>query len=282
MDITSPKVITQLLEEYSLAPLKKFCQNFLCDKNIIQKIAAAAVPEQGLVLEIGPGLGALTQALARRAGKVVAIEIDEGMVKVLGETLKEYDNVTVLNDDILKTNLHTISRNYFNDEKFYVVGNLPYYITSKCILSVLESGLPIQNVTVMVQKEVAQRLAARPGDSNYGALTASVNYFGGAQSLFDVSRTCFLPKPDVDSAVIQIHMEKALPVDREAYVRTVRGLFAMRRKTVLNNLQSSLSIPKERANEILLETGIPANKRAQDLTPDQFMEIAKKICEKNN
>ena len=282
MYITSPKVIAQLLEDYSLSPLKKFGQNFLCDKNIIQKIAEAAVPEQGLVLEIGPGLGALTQALASRARKVVAVEIDTGMVKVLGETLKGYHNVTVLNQDILKTDLKKISQHYFNGEKFYVAGNLPYYITSKCILSVLESGLPVQNVTAMVQKEVAQRLAARPGDSNYGALTASVNYFGGAQSLFDVSRTCFLPRPDVDSAVIQIHMEKALPVDREAYVRTVRGMFAMRRKTVLNNLQNSLSIPKERASEILLETGIPEKKRAQDLTSDQFMEITKKICEKNN
>ncbi len=277
-ELYSPKVISELLKKYQLAPLKKLGQNFLRDENIVSKIAEAAVQPGENALEIGPGLGVLTQALARRAKKVVAVEIDKGMVQVLSQTLDGLENTQVLWQDFLKADLQEIAREHFGSEPFAVVGNLPYYITSKCLLAVLEAQAPVLRFTAMVQKEVAERLMAGPGDANYGAITASVAYYGRAQQLFTVSRNCFLPAPDVDSAVIGIEPRAQFDVPREDYTRIVRGLFAQRRKTLQNNMKNSLQMKNEQIQLALEEAQIPANSRAENLSPEDFAKLAKIIC----
>ena len=269
-ELYSPKVISELLKKYQLAPLKKLGQNFLRDENIVGKIAEAA--------EIGPGLGVLTQALARRAKKVVAVEIDKGMVQVLAQTLDGLENTHVIWQDFLKADLQQIAQEHFGGEPFAVVGNLPYYITSKCLLAVLEAQAPVLRFTAMVQKEVAERLMAAPGDSNYGAITASVAYYGRVQQLFSVSRNCFLPAPDVDSAVIGIEPRAQFDVPREDYTRIVRGLFAQRRKTLQNNMKNSLQMKNEEIQLALGEAKIPVNSRAENLSPEEFAKLAEIIC----
>lgn len=280
MDIYSPKTIAEVLDKYSLSPLKKLGQNFLCDENVVEKIAAEAVSEE-CVLEIGPGLGVLTRSLAKRAKKVVAVEIDAGMVRALEYTLQDIDNVEVIHMDILKADIFEIYKEKFG-QPFCVAGNLPYYITSKCIMQVLESGAPVTQYTAMVQREVADRLAAQPGDADYGALTASVNYFGGARKLFDVSRMCFYPRPEVDSAVIAISPTNSTDVNREHYAAVVRALFAMRRKTVLNNLQKGLKLSRTEADRVLLELGISPMERAENLSMEQFAMIARAVFDKSD
>ncbi len=269
----SKKVISEILSELNIAPLKKFGQNFLCDENVVNKIADSAV-DGDYVIEIGPGLGVLTDALSRRAKKVVAIEIDGGMVRALEKTLADRDNVTVINVDVLKTDLRAIALEHFGTDEFCVAGNLPYYITAKCLLHVLESGAKVRRYTAMVQREVAQRLASKEGEENYGALTASVAYFGGAREIMKVSAECFLPKPDVESSVIQIIPERVFEIDREKYVNTVRGLFAMRRKTLANNMKSSFKISGDASKRIFEEAGIDPLRRAETLSPAEFVKLA--------
>lgn len=277
-ELYSPKVISELLKKYQLAPLKKLGQNFLRDENIVSKIAEAAVRPGENALEIGPGLGVLTQALARRAKKVVAVEIDKGMVQVLSQTLDGLGNTQVLWQDFLKADLQEIAREHFGGEPFAVVGNLPYYITSKCLLAVLEAQAPVLRFTAMVQKEVAERLMAGPGDANYGAITASVAYYGRVQQLFTVSRNCFLPAPDVDSAVIGIEPKAQFDVPREDYTKIVRGLFAQRRKTLQNNMKNSLQMKNDEIQLALEKAEIPANSRAENLSPQDFAKLAEIIC----
>ena len=277
-ELYSPKVINELLKKYQLAPLKKLGQNFLRDENIVSKIAETAVQPGENALEIGPGLGVLTQALARRAKKVVAVEIDKGMVQVLSQTLEGLENTHVLWQDFLKADLQQIAQEHFGGEPFAVVGNLPYYITSKCLLAVLEAQAPVLRFTAMVQKEVAERLMAGPGDANYGAITASVAYYGRVRQLFTVSRNCFLPAPDVDSAVIGIEPKAQFCVPREDYTRIVRGLFAQRRKTLQNNMKNSLQMKNEEIQLALKEAEIPENSRAENLSPEDFAKLAEIIC----
>lgn len=277
-ELYSPKVISELLKKYQLAPLKKLGQNFLRDENIVSKIAEAAVRPGENALEIGPGLGVLTQALARRAKKVVAVEIDKGMVQVLSQTLDGLGNTQVLWQDFLKADLQEIAREHFGGEPFAVVGNLPYYITSKCLLAVLEAQAPVLRFTAMVQKEVAERLMAEPGDANYGAITASVAYYGRVRQMFSVSRSCFLPAPDVDSAVIGIEPKAQFGVPREDYTKIVRGLFAQRRKTLQNNMKNSLQMKNDEIQLALEKAEIPANSRAENLSPQDFAKLAEIIC----
>lgn len=273
MNLYSPKAVTELLDRHNLAPLKKLGQNFLLDENVVNKIAEAA-SDGGNVLEIGPGMGALTRALAKCSGKVVAVEIDAGMLRVQQETLADLDNVTVLHQDILKTDLREIGEKYFGGEPFCVAGNLPYYITAKCILQVLDSGAPVKRFTAMVQREVADRLASQPGNGDYGALTASVAYYGAMEMLFPVGAGCFYPKPDVESAVVRILPEKQFTVEREAYSKAVRILFAMRRKTVQNNLKNGIGVNAVTAGELLERAGIGAMQRAEELSPEAFARLA--------
>ena len=274
----SKKTIAQLLDELDIAPLKKFGQNFLADENIVEKIAENAV-DGDYVIEIGPGLGVLTDALSRRCKKVLAVEIDGGMVRALKRTLADRDNVTVINEDVLKTDLKAMALEHFGTDEFCVAGNLPYYITAKCLMHVLESGAQVKRFTAMVQREVAQRLASSPGDADYGALTASVAYFGGAREILKVSADCFLPKPEVESSVIQITPERQFEIEREKYVKTVRGMFAMRRKTLANNMKSSFGIPGDAAQDVFVRAGIDPKRRAETLSAEEFARLAQAIYE---
>ena len=269
--LSSPKKIKETLEQFGLSPLKKLGQNFLKDANITRRIAEAAVLPGEDVLEIGPGLGALTDVLAERAGRVVAVEIDSGMTRALSHTLAHRNNVTVLHADILKTDIKKVAEEYFSGS-FAVAGNLPYYITSKCLFAVLESGAPVTRFTAMVQKEVAERLAAKAGDKDYGALTASIAYYGAVQKILNVPAGCFLPEPDVDSAVIQFTPSKTMDVERKIYARTVKALFAMRRKTVQNNLKAMLGA--EEASAALELAGIDPKARAETLSPEIIARLA--------
>ena len=228
------------------------------------------------MLEIGPGLGALTDVLAERAGRVVAVEIDSGMTRALSHTLAHRNNVTVLHADILKTDIKKVAEEYFSGS-FAVAGNLPYYITSKCLFAVLESGAPVTRFTAMVQKEVAERLAAKAGDKDYGALTASIAYYGAVQKILNVPAGCFLPEPDVDSAVIQFTPSKTMDVERKIYARTVKALFAMRRKTVQNNLKAMLGA--EEASAALELAGIDPKARAETLSPEIIARLAEIIAQ---
>ena len=218
--------------------------------------------------------GALTLQLARRAGRVVAVEIDRGMLGVLQETLAGQSHVQVLHMDFLKTDLAEIAREFFDGQPFAVAGNLPYYITAKCLLKVLESPVLPTRFTAMVQQEVAARLTARPGDKNYGAITASAAYYGGAEVLFPVGRGCFLPAPEVDSAIVQFRPRVCVAAERGAYAKMVRGLFAMRRKTIANNLKASFGIKGEDAARILSAAGVEGGRRAETLSPAEFGRLA--------
>ena len=275
--LCSPKIIAGILRERGLAPLKQLGQNFLVDENIVSKIAESAVGSSENVLEIGPGLGALTNALAARSKRVVAVEIDRGMVDALTETLADRENVTVLHQDILKTDIAAVAREYFGEEPFAVAGNLPYYITSKCLLHVLEADAPLERFTAMIQREVAERLTAQAGEKTYGAITASVAYYGGVQQLFTVKPDCFLPRPEVESAVVQLVPGRQLPVERRAYSSVVRGAFAMRRKTVANNLKAAFGVKGTLAAEVFEECGLESGCRAEQLAPEEFVRLTRAL-----
>ena len=230
MNITSPKTVNEMMKRYGIAPLKKFGQNFLIDGNIADKIADASLPkmQEGkeiLALEIGPGLGALTQRLLQRAKKVAAYEIDAGLVRALGDTFAGEDDFTLFHQDFLKAEIEKDIAGLAKGMHIYASANLPYYITSPCIMKLLESGLDIKRITVMIQKEVAQRICAAPGDSEYGAISAAVAYFADAKMLFSVSPGCFYPKPDVSSAVMSLDVKRS-------YSEQAKRLPAGRKRTV--------------------------------------------------
>ncbi len=281
MNITSPKDISALLKENNLSPLKKFGQNFLCDENIINKIPdATGVGERSNVLEIGTGLGALTSALAKRTKRVVSVEIDKGLLALHNQTLAGFNNLQIIDGDILKLNIKEVGEQYFAGESFFVCGNLPYYITSKILMHVLEADAPVLGMTAMVQKEVASRLSAQPKDSDYGALTASCNYYDIPKLLFLVSHNCFYPAPDVESAIIQFDLTKqTLPVERQLYSKVVRCAFSMRRKTIINNLKQIATV--EDINTALTACNILPTLRAQDISPEQFCLLTQKFVDLN-
>lgn len=276
MNTASIKTIRGILERYQLAPLKKFGQNFLCDQNIVGKIADSMhLTKDDCVLEVGPGLGALTLALAARAGKVVAVEIDKGFIAALKEILADTPNVVVIEGDILKTDIRQIAGEHMNGS-FHACGNLPYYITAQCILTLIESGA--KSLTAMVQKEVAERLSSPPGSKIYGSLTASVSYYTNPATLFTVGKNCFYPSPDVDSAIVRMELDRhPFPVSREWYTRIVRAGFAMRRKTIYNNLLSEFgkeSTVKDIILEALQSCRLDPSARAEDLSPEDFFHLS--------
>lgn len=273
MKITSARDITALLSENGLSPLKKFGQNFLIDDNIVKKIASAAVPEDAFVLEIGTGLGALTLELAGIAKKVVSVEIDRGLIATHAQTFASINNIMVIEGDILKTDISALCQEHFDGRPFYACGNLPYYITSKILMHLLESGAPIERLTAMMQREVADRLASNPGDTEYGALTASCRYYAQTKLLFTVSRNCFYPAPDVDSAIISFDLTAGkMDVPREAYARLVRRAFSMRRKTLVNNLKQDF--PVQNVVAAMEQLGIAPSVRAQEISPELFARLA--------
>lgn len=276
MNNISLNLIKELLEKNKLSPLKKLGQNFLIDSNITEKIASS-IPDSSNVIEIGPGLGSLTSKLAEKAKNVVAIDIDSGMIRVLSELFAGCKNVHIVHADILKTDLDETAKKYFGDSEYHVCGNLPYYITAKCLLKICESGSA--SMTAMVQKEVAERIVSEPGTKDYGILTASLAYYASPKTLFTVSRNCFYPVPDVESAVISSQLGvKLINADRKAYISTVKGCFAQRRKTIFNNISSSFrSHSKEEIREILAKLNIPETERAENLTPQQFADLSKML-----
>ena len=275
--LTDVGYIREVLSRHGFHFSKSLGQNFLINPSVCPRMAEAcgARPDSG-VLEIGPGFGVLTHELALRAGKVVALELDPRLPAVLAETLAEHDNVEIVPGDVLKTDLTALLRDRFGDRPVAVCANLPYYITSPVIMALLESRLPITNITVMVQKEAAARLCAAPGTRECGAVTLAVQYYAEAKRLFSVPRGSFMPAPKVDSAVIQLtpHAETALSGDAEKRMfALIRAAFGQRRKTLGNALQSA-GLTREQITAALDAVGIPPTARAEELTLPQYEALA--------
>ena len=278
----NPKNTIEILQKYQFVFQKKFGQNFLIDTHVLEKIiAAAGVTKDDCVLEIGPGIGTMTQYLAESARHVIAVEIDQNLIPILKDTLSAYENVTVINKDILKVDIQALAQEYNGGRPIKVVANLPYYITTPIIMGLFESNVPIDNITVMVQKEVADRMQVGPGTKDYGALSLAVQYYAEPEYLFDVPPHCFLPQPKVTSGVITLSRRQVRPWDirdRDVFFRVVRASFAMRRKKLSNGLASGFAeLGKTGAEEILKECGFPENVRGETLGIPEFGKIANAI-----
>ena len=274
-----------ILKKYNISANKKLGQNFLIDDDIIQNIIdAAELKETDLVIEIGPGLGTLTSKLLEKAGKVIAIELDEKMLKVLNDRFSLYNNFILINNDVLKVDLNKIiEENLEQLKSVKIVANLPYYITTPIIMKLLESKLKIETITVMVQKEVADRITATPGDKLSGAITYSVDYYAKAEEVVFVSKSCFMPSPEVDSAVIKLEIRKEPKVNvlnEEMFFKVIKASFMQRRKTLINGLMNSGIIKdREKLNAILKEANIDSNIRGEKLTIEQFANLSNLIYE---
>lgn len=273
-NLTNINILKGLLKKYGFKFSKSLGQNFLINPSVCPKIAEYGLAQKGYgIIEIGTGFGTLSAELAARAEKVVAIEIDSRLISVLDETMSEFDNFKVINADVMKTDLNKIIENEFKGLKTAVCANLPYYITSPVIMLLLESELPVEAITVMVQREAAQRLCAEMGTRESGAITAAVNYYGKAQTLFQVSRGSFMPAPNVDSAVIQIKPDfeyRQKIKDKSLYFKVIKGAFAQRRKTLANSLSSALGLSKEQIYEALEQSGLEKNARCEQLNMEQW------------
>ena len=276
----NPKNTIEIIQKYEFMFQKKFGQNFLIDTHVLEKIiSSAGVSKDDCVLEIGPGIGTMTQYLAENARQVVAVEIDKNLIPILGETLAGYDNVTVINEDILKVDIKEIAEKYNDGRPIKVVANLPYYITTPIIMGLFESGVPIDNITVMVQKEVADRMQEGPGSKDYGALSLAVQYYAEPEIVAIVPPNCFIPRPNVGSAVIRLTRHKEMPVtvkDAEHMFRIIRASFNQRRKTLQNGLNNSPEIPysKEKILAAIEQMGLPATVRGEALSLEQFAQLS--------
>lgn len=273
-NLSNISVIRDVLSRHGFSFSKGLGQNFLINPTVCPHMAEMGNAKPGWgIIEIGAGVGVLTAELARRADKVVCIEIDSRLLPVLDETLAEFDNIKIVNEDVLKVDLHKLIEQEFAGMPVAVCANLPYYITSPIIMNLLEAHLPIASLTVMVQKEAAARLCAEPGSREVGAVSIAVRYYSEPKILFQVSRGSFLPAPDVDSTVIRLDVRDRPPVEvgsEEQFFKVVRAAFSQRRKTLPNTLSAGLGIPKAQAIEMLEKAGIPTNLRAEQLTLDQF------------
>lgn len=279
------KNTADIIERHQFDFRKKFGQNFLIDNNILEKIIESAqITKDDCVLEIGPGIGTLTQRLAEEAGEVIAVEIDKNLIPILNETLADYDNVTIINDDILKVDINKIVEER-GERPVKVVANLPYYITTPIIMTLFEKHVPLHSVTIMVQKEVADRMQVGPGTKDYGALSLAVQYYAKPEIVTKVPAACFMPRPNVDSAVIRLTRYEDTPVkaDDEAWLfAVIRASFNQRRKTLANGLANAgnLSINRRQVEETLAEMGLPASVRGETLTLEQFSELANRLLKK--
>lgn len=276
----NPKNTIEIIQKYQFAFQKKFGQNFLIDTHVLDKIiSAAGITGDDCVLEIGPGIGTMTQYLAEHAGKVVAVEIDTNLLPILDETLKGYSNVTVINSDILKLDMNQLVDEYNDGRPIKVVANLPYYITTPIIMGLFESNVPIDNITVMVQKEVADRMQVGPGSKDYGALSLAVQYYAKPYIVANVPPNCFIPRPNVGSAVIRLTRYKEPPVQVDepgVMFRLIRASFNQRRKTLQNGLNNSPEVPytKEQIAVAIESLGVPASVRGEALTLEQFAGLS--------
>lgn len=276
--------VRSILEKHGFTFSKALGQNFLINPAVCPEMAEEAVTsENDGVIEIGAGVGVLTAELCKRTKKVVSIELDKRLLPVLDETLAEFDNFEVVNEDILKVDLHELIKEKFSDcENVSVCANLPYYITSPVIMKLLEDKLPIKQIIVMVQREAADRLTAPVGSRESGAITVAVNYYAKAEKLFNVSKGSFVPSPKVDSAVIRLSIYDKPPIetkDEELFFRTVKAMFMQRRKTALNSVSAGLGIPKDTVVKALEMTGLDASVRAEKLTLSQLCEFTNNLKE---
>ena len=280
-NLSDISVVKDLLNRHGFKFSKALGQNFLINPTVCPRMAEACGADENTgVIEVGPGFGVLTAELAKRAKKVVSIELDERLLPVLDETLAEFDNVEVINSDVLKVDLHKLIEEKFSGMKVAVCANLPYYITSPVIMHLLESKLPVENITVMVQKEAAQRLCAPVGSRDAGAVTVAVDYYADAEKIFDVSAGSFMPAPKVDSSVIRLNVRKQPPIslsDEKLFFRMVKAVFAQRRKTAANSISAGMSLPKETVYKAIEAAGYSENVRAESFTLNELASLANEI-----
>ena len=276
----NPKYTIEVLQKYGFVFQKRFGQNFLIDTHVLDRIIEASeITKDDFVLEIGPGIGTMTQYLAEAAREVTAVEIDDALIPILKDTLKEWDNVTVLHGDILKTDIRKIADEKNQGRPIKVVANLPYYITTPIIMGLFESHVPVDSITVMVQKEVADRMQTGPGSKDYGALSLAVQYYAEPKIVANVPPNCFMPRPKVGSAVIRLTRHQDPPVttlDEKLMFRLIRASFNQRRKTLSNSLKNSqeLQYSKEEVESVITECGLPLNIRGEALTLEQFARLS--------
>lgn len=281
-----PANTVAVLQKYNFNFQKKFGQNFLIDIHVLEKIIdSAGVTKDDFVLEIGPGIGTMTQYLCEAAREVIAVEIDKNLVPILKDTLSSYDNVTVINEDILKLDIKSLAEEKNNSKPIKVVANLPYYITTPIIMGLFESHVPIDSITIMVQKEVADRMQVGPGTKEYGALSLAVQYYAKPEIVANVPPNCFMPRPNVGSAVIRLTRHEKPPVqveDEKLLFRIIRASFNQRRKTLANGLNNfpEIHLSKEIIQESIEELGVPVNIRGEALTLTQFAELCNIIAKK--
>lgn len=279
-NLGNPKNTIEIIQKYEFMFQKKFGQNFLIDTHVLEKIISAArITKNDCVLEIGPGIGTMTQYLAENAGHVVAVEIDRNLIPILKETLADYDNVTVINEDILRVDIKALAEEYNGGKPIKVVANLPYYITTPIIMGLFESGVPIDNITVMVQKEVADRMKEGPGSKDYGALSLAVQYYAEPEIVANVPPNCFIPRPNVGSAVIRLTRHKEMPVevkDPALMFKIIRASFNQRRKTLQNGLGNAPELPytKEQIAAAIAEMGLTPTIRGEALSLAQFAQLS--------
>ena len=276
----NPKNTIEVLQKYNFNFLKKFGQNFLIDTRVLEEIIDAAdITKDDFVLEIGPGIGTMTQYLCEAAREVVAVEIDTNLIPILKDTLSAYDNVEVLNQDILKVDIASLAKERNNDRPIKVVANLPYYITTPIIMGLFESHVPIDSITIMVQKEVADRMQEGPGSKEYGALSLAVQYYAKPEIVVNVPPSCFMPQPEVGSAVIRLTRHEQPPVQADnakLMFQVIRASFNQRRKTLANGLNNfgSFGLSKEEIQSCIEELGVPVNIRGEALSLEQFAELS--------
>ena len=282
----NPGNTIEVLQKYSFNFQKKFGQNFLIDEHILEKIVdSAELTKEDCVLEIGPGIGTMTQYLAERAGSVIAVEIDKALIPILKDTLSDYDNVTILNEDILKVDIAALVEEKNGGRPIKVVANLPYYITTPIVMGLFESHVPLDSITIMVQKEVAERMQVGPGTKDYGALSLAVAFYSKAEVVTIVSPNCFIPKPNVASAVIRlkVHGEPPVTVKDEAFLfQVIHASFRQRRKTLMNGLSNApeLRISKQAVLEALQEMGVSESIRGETFTLEEFGHLSDILWEK--
>lgn len=283
--LSDPKKTIEVIQKYQFAFKKRFGQNFLIDAHVLEKIVSAAgITKDDCVLEIGPGIGTMTQYLAESAGQVIAVEIDTNLLPILADTLKDYSNVKVINQDILKVDINELVKEYNNGRPIKVVANLPYYITTPIIMGLFENQVPVDSITIMVQKEVADRMQVGPGTKDYGALSLAVQYYAKPKIVANVPPNCFMPRPKVGSAVIRLERYEKPPVEvknEKLMFRIIRASFNQRRKTLVNGLKNSQEIPfsKEQIEQALGMCGLSLSVRGEALTLAQFAQLANAFTE---
>lgn len=282
----NPKKTIEVLQKYEFVFQKKYGQNFLIDTHVLDKIInAAKITKDDFVLEIGPGIGTMTQYLASSAREVFAVEIDRALIPILEDTLSEYENVTILNEDILKVDIRKLAEERNQGRPIKVVANLPYYITTPIIMGLFEEEVPVESITVMVQKEVADRMQTGPGSKDYGALSLAVQYYASPYIVANVPPNCFMPRPKVGSAVIRLSRHEKPPVDVKdprLMFRIIRASFNQRRKTLVNGLKNAqdLDFTKEEIERVVSACGFPAGIRGEALTLQNFADLANCLSER--